>query len=177
MHYLIKEIIEAYIEDIDNNEFKDLYNTLNEYITHEQLVPLLTEALLTCGINPLDHLEYVPEYYMYDTDKLKTLSLREGIKSIGVGAFGEISSLNFVRLPASCKHVAAYAFANCYNLKKVIIDCPDTQFNNSAFYGATEITEIFYRGSKDQWYRLVHQVSEFQAPGILIHCSDGDLRL
>ena len=113
----------------------------------------------------------------YSNYNLEKIIFPNSLKRIAISAFEGCSKLKEVVLPSGVEEIADCAFKNCYNLKKVILDCPDTQFNNSAFYGATEITEIFYRGSKDQWYRLVHQVSEFQAPGILIHCSDGDLRL
>lgn len=176
MHYLIKEIIEAYIEEIDNNDFKELYSTLDGYISHEQLVPLLTETLLRVGINPLDHLEYIPPYYLYNNGLMKTLNIRAGIKSIGTCAFGENRELTYLKLPKSCKKIAAYAFSHCYKLKKIIIECPDMEINNTAFYASTEIEEITYYGTQEEWFRLVHQVSEFQAPDILIHCIDGDIK-
>lgn len=177
MHYLIKELIEAYIDEIDDNNFTFVYDRLNEYVSNDLLVPILTQEFKHAGIDPLNYVDVIPKYYLYNTQITQTLNIRPGIKAIGDHAFGSNDKLGLLRIPASCKRIGAWSFAHCYNLKKIIIDSPEMELNYLAFYACTEIYEITYAGTIEQWEKFFGNINELNAPDTLIHCINGDFKV
>ena len=67
----------------------------------------------------------IPYHFFYSVDNLEFLSLSEGLKVIGEGAFGDTYShdcpLTELVIPSSVEKIGGDAFAGCYNLKKLTI--------------------------------------------------------
>ena len=79
------------IELIDNNDWEAVYNNLLEQFTGRR-VGLFTEKILACGINPLDWLSYIPNYYLSCSTDISEFKVPDNIVYIGEHAF-ENSSL------------------------------------------------------------------------------------
>lgn len=74
MHKKISELIERYIDDIDQNNWEYIYDQLvnNKFHTAEQIC-LFTLHILNAGINPLLHMDYVPSGFLYNARHLGRL--------------------------------------------------------------------------------------------------------
>ena len=139
----------------------------------------LTAVLLSCGADPLQHMEYVPSFYceeiidgnfivpdnikQVDDDgfalcrNVKSIVLPEGLTDIGVDAFEDCVSLEKLYLPSTLKEVGAYAFWNCPRLT------------------------IYYNGTTNECFNKIdfdpRGTMEDGAPPIIVKCTDGELKL
>lgn len=95
--------------------------------------------------------------------KLKEVTLPSTLKEIGISAFDGCKSLNYINIPESVELVGAEAFcgsglvaldlknvstlgetsfANCENLKSVVIGAGTTKIPANAFFNCTALTEV-----------------------------------
>ena len=104
-------------------------------------VPWLShrEDITSLTIN--DGVTSIGDWAFYYCKSLEDVSLADSIASIGVRAFGETASLNFIKLPANLKTIGDYAF--CVSMiKSVTIPDSVTTIGNGAFLSAYEMTSI-----------------------------------
>lgn len=73
-------------------------------------------------------------YAFYECSNLTSLTLNEGLESIGDCAFYN-TGLSELTLPASVKFVERYAFDSCYSLRKLVLEGTDVQFLDYDPYG------------------------------------------
>lgn len=132
--------IEKHIDWIENNEFDKIYGTENQETFDRSE---LTQILLTVvGVDPLNHLNYIPENYLSESnikefvvpshidridpgafwrcEQLEKVKLPEGLISIKDDAFAECNKLTNINLPETLKYIAEDAFAETA-LKHVVI--------------------------------------------------------
>ncbi len=84
---------------------------------------------------------------------LESITILEGVKIIGWGAFADHPMLTEVTLPASVTSLAPDVFNNSPNLK-----------------------ELYFEGTKAEWSRITKGFSwKGNTPISVIHCSDGDI--
>ena len=76
------------------------------------------------------------------TDNLKTLTIPEGVTSIGDSAFSGYSGLTSVTIPSSVTSIGNHAFAGCYNLTAVTIPEGVTSIGDGSFYWCWSLTSI-----------------------------------
>lgn len=92
--------IENNIDLIDANDFDSIY--LNSIfigsLARELLRPRITQKFLSCDINPLKYMSYLPDYYS-DDRFIEEFTIPSNIKSIGT-----------------------YSLSRLYSLKKLIIE-------------------------------------------------------
>ncbi|MDO5433601.1 leucine-rich repeat domain-containing protein [Eubacterium sp.] len=70
----------------------------------------------------VEHAEKNVEDFQYANQaQLQSITITEGTKTIGVGAFFNCSALEKVKLPKSIKHLDHSCFSNCLALKKIEI--------------------------------------------------------
>lgn len=109
-----RSAIEDNIELIENNKFEELYDTK----IRASLVSEVTQILLDAGINPLEHMSYVPSLYLADNDDIKSITIPQHIYKICESAF-ETSSIEEVIIPESVYFIEPYAFGGCTRLKHI----------------------------------------------------------
>ena len=78
----------------------------------------------------------------FDGTSLTTISLPDGVTSIGRKAFDGCRSLISISIPNSVASMGNYAFADCINLTNIVIPDGVTSIGNSAFEGCTSLTSI-----------------------------------
>ena len=94
---------------------------------------------------------------MYDglggAEKLKKVTLLEGVENLGDFAFSNSQSLETIIIPHSVKEIGEIAFGHCISL-----------------------TDIYYAGTIEEWQQLVSDELSYEGtPSTLtVHCSDGD---
>jgi hypothetical protein len=73
---------------------------------------------------------------------MTTLTLDEGLKTVGPDAFTFCSSLTNVILPSSVTNIGEYAFEFCAALSNVAIPCAITEIQDGTFLGCTGLTNV-----------------------------------
>lgn len=150
-----QEIIEQYIDKIDNNDFKHMYeNVLIKYPV--DAICQFTEAMLEAKLDPLAHLDYVPAYYLYESENpniAEKLYLPEHITQVNAAAFYRCESIKSIYLPKACKEVFEFAFSYLPSLQNLEIRNPDIIMNSLCF--PSFISEIIFDGTLDQWIDFI----------------------
>ncbi len=83
----------------------------------------------------------------YLCTKLTSVTLPDGIASIGTYAFAYCYPLASVNIPDSVKTISSYAFSSCYGLKSIELPKSVTTISNYAFYYCAGLTSITFTTS------------------------------
>jgi len=81
------------------------------------------------------------------TLKITSVTIPNGVTSIGEGAFFGCISLTSVTIPASVTSIGNTAFLNCVNLKSVTIGSGVTSIGPAAFSGCPLIESVTLQGT------------------------------
>jgi hypothetical protein len=139
------------VTSIGDYAFSGCTNLNNIIIDNDKLTFTYNRSLL--NIFPIDNLSVtfkknVPDYALYsfwnqnNNTFLTSVTILEGVTSIGNSAFTSCNGLTSVTLPNSLTSIGNYAFGNCTNLTEITIPEGVTSIGNEAFYGCTGLTEI-----------------------------------
>jgi len=154
MSISLKEFIKNHRDDINSQSFEEIYDELNSSFLPAVDVGKFTELLYTCGVDPLEHLSKIPDFYAYKS-RFQSIVIPNNIISIGKGAFEDCVSLTSITIPDSVTSISNYAFSGC-----------------------TELKTINYAGSKEQWNSISKASNwNFNMTNYTIHCTDGDITL
>lgn len=74
----------------------------------------------------------LPSHIFYRCKSLEEITIPEGVKTIGTGAFME-SGIKRVIIPEGVTHITSSAFENCYQLEQVTLPDSIEIINNNAF--------------------------------------------
>lgn len=88
------------------------------------------QSLSSITLSP--ELESIEELTFYGCRNLRNISLPQNLKTIGDFAFWG-TSIDVLEIPASVSKIGNSAFAECKNLKKVVLNNPDISIAESAF--------------------------------------------
>ena len=87
-------------------------------------------------------------------DKITSITIPEGVTSIGNRAFSGCTSLTSITIPDSV-----------------------TSIGDSAFFDCTSLTPINYTGTIAQWNSITFGLRwNYNTPKYTIHCTDGDIK-
>ena len=75
-------------------------------------------------------------------NKLKTVNLKSGIKSIGSYAFRDCTVLDDIKLCSELETIGAYAFYNCGNLQSIEIPDNVTKIDNNTFENCSSLKSV-----------------------------------
>ena len=107
-------------------------------------------------------------------ERLTSITIPDGVTSIGTHAFSSCSALTYITIPDSVTSIGNYAFDSCSALTSITIpdsvtsigsstfeSCsaltsitiPDsvTSIGSSAFYGCSKLADVYYTGTQEQW--------------------------
>lgn len=116
-------------------------------------------------------------YAFFCCVELNELTLSEGLTVIGDHAFSGCTSLQSVIIPDGVETVEDYAFRNT-RLTSVSLPAGITSLGYRAFGDCPTLSEITYRGTKDQWNAIDKNAGCFGGSSVAtVHCSDGDIIL
>ncbi len=80
-------------------------------------------------------------WYSYRSS-IKSVTIGNGVTSIGYGAFSGCTSLNSITIPDSVTSIGDYAFENCDSLTSITIPNSVTSIGDYAFIYCTDLTSI-----------------------------------
>lgn len=81
-------------------------------------------------------------FYNQSADSLTTITLPEGLESIGTWAFGYLEHLTFINIPNSVTTIEADAFAGCTELESVVLGESLTGIGAQAFWKDSKLRYI-----------------------------------
>ncbi len=127
----IIEIIEEYEYLIEENEWEEIYYRLEE--EKIKIIGAFTEIMLSVGINPLEHLDSVPNGYLAEST-ITDIHIPKHITGIGKYAFSSSSLENITfEKDNQLTSIGAQAFYNTGNLKNITIPSSVTDIGDYAF--------------------------------------------
>ena len=164
----IRRFIKENWEDINENNFSELYrNLMTEDIGVEEYVSF-TKLLLAAGIDPLVYMEEVPPYYLYSSDvkevylpgnikeisenafdycrDLKKVTWSPNLEKIGKDAFID-SGIEEARLPSSLYLLGEGAFSGCKDLREIALPPHMHKIPEAAFSGCASLESIEIPGN------------------------------
>ena len=109
----LKKLIQDHQDEINNNEFDNLYADWTG------LTYMLTFVLLEAGIDPLETLGWVPNYYAKESTSITNIKLNDDIVAVGDQAFANCINLEHLFIPESVKEIGDWCFYGCKKLKEV----------------------------------------------------------
>ena len=151
----IKNFIQDHAEEIDNNDFSSIYNSIDEdFALNFYEVGELTKLFLLSGINPLDYMKWVPSNFLRSVKDIGQGTFQQcynlknvifettNIFKLVPHLFENCSSLTNIKLPDNLTGIGYACFADCKNL--AIIDLPSTinNIDNKAFIGCLNLKQI-----------------------------------
>ena len=102
-------------------DIKGIYDKLNSSTSSKvKYIGLFTQLLYSIDINPLDYLEYIPDFFL-DSASLVTIKIPNNIKSINNYAFYNCSKLASITIPDSVINIGEGAFAGYNKLQNIYI--------------------------------------------------------
>ena len=159
----IKKFIEENREDINENNFSELYrDLLAKDVTTEEYASF-TKLLLAAGIDPLLYMEKVPDCYLYASD-IREIYIPDSIKEIGRNAFDYCRDLKKVtwspnlekigneafidsgiveaRLPSGVYSLGRHVFSGCKDLREIALPSHMYKVPDAAFFGCSSLESI-----------------------------------
>lgn len=115
--YLDKYQIEYFysrLELLKENNYDDFY------YGYDGDVSRFTDLFLACGVNPLEHMTYVPRSFAQNLD-IESIEIPEGILYVDEYAFTDCWNLSIVKLSNSLEEINDAAFYNCVSLEEIEI--------------------------------------------------------
>ena len=117
-------------------------------------------------------------YKYVDWKKLKTVTIKDGVTSIGKYAFWYRTGLTSITIPDSVTSIGAGVFMDCTGLTSVTIGNGVTNIGGSAFANCTGLTSITYTGTKAQWNAISKELAwDYETGSYTIHCTDGNITI
>lgn len=147
----LQEFIEKNIHLIEGNNY-DVKTGLYGRAFSAHIEPgELTTALLTAGIDPLEHLDYIPWRYLSFNRDLKEFHIPENINAIGTGAFF-MSSIKTLYVPRSVTLFGEECFSSS-KIETIIFDGTRQDFMFVSDHGASnkQITVVTKDSTFDFW--------------------------
>ena len=176
MDKYVKEFIEENIDLIEENTTKAWEEIYRRYINTSKLNGELTTIFLSANINPLDYLDFIPDYYLYQAD-ISAFTIPKSIKDIGICAFTG-SMIEDISVPEGVTIIDDYAFDNCIYLQHVELPKSLKTMGSKVFGNCSNLKEIHYSGSKEDWWNMQRYGNWHEDSAITtVHCNDGDLKV
>lgn len=166
----IYKLLKHYGHDINNGNFKNIYNAVNElekyFSSIHLLTPYLSSLFLNSNINPLLYMDKVPAYYLADSN-IESIIIPNNITKIKHDAFGNCFYLSKVKLSDRLETIEANAFYDCPNLETIEIPKTIKHIEKDAF---PKLQYINYNGTKEEWKKIFFTNNFYEVP---INCTDG----
>lgn len=165
----IYALLKDYSYDINNENFKNIYNAVNDleksFSSIHLLTPYLSSLFLNSGINPLRYMNEVPAHYLAGSN-VESIIIPNNITKINHNAFRDCFYLSKVKLSDRLETIEEGAFYDCYRLQTIEIPKTVKTIKRNAF---PDLHYVDYRGTKQEWKNMLIANNFY---GIFINCID-----
>ncbi len=113
------------------------------------------------------------EYYR----SLTSITIGDGVTSIGDYAFGVCDSLTSITIPDGVTSIGRSAFSNCSSLTSITIPESVTSIGERAFRFCDSLTRIDFSGTVEQWQAITKGSwwNDGTPSTLTIYCMDGSI--
>ena len=87
----------------------------------------------------------------YECSGLTSITIPDGVTSIGAGAFSGCKGLTSITIPDNVTSIGYEAFSNCSGLTSITIPDGVTSIGEWAFSGCSSLTSVYYKGTAEEW--------------------------
>ena len=115
----IAQFLNRYEEDIDNDNFLQVYTRAANYFSLITDVGELTKIFNSVGINPLEHMKIVPMYYFSGSEEESIEITSPTVRALFDKSFALCPNLKNVSILRSVKLISTDAFKDCPNLQYI----------------------------------------------------------
>ena len=184
---------------IEDGNWLELYEEFPYPSGSGWICGVLTSLLMGAGINPLASLTEIPSYFFYNHDELTSFTVPSQITEIGDHAFGScrhlkeivfnknldvIGSASFegctsiitLDIPDSVSTIGHYAFSGCSRMMTIIFGHGLRYIGRNIYNTCNSLHMISYRGTKQEWRRVLIDGDNRRLRTMSIYCTDGVLR-
>ena len=199
MEQRLKEFLQNNKELIMGGNFFDLYTRCDQHYK-----PLLTKALIDCGLDPLMYFKKrIPNYYarfldlkevlipqhmvvigkeaFYRCDQLQNVVFMNDsdLEKIEEGAFGCCLALRSIKLPNGLTEIGNWAFYNCYDLTEIYLPKTVVKIGSRCFGNGMKPYNdriIHYDGTAQEFSNIEKGMCwNDKIEHLVVKCTDGDL--
>ena len=89
--------------------------------------------------------------FEWDADYAKTLTIQQGVTSIGAEAFSGLDRITSIRIPEGVATLGIGAFEDCAELACVSLPASLQSVGEEAFVGCGKLADVYYAGSPSMW--------------------------
>ncbi len=120
----------------------DYANWDNGFLYLENYLLDVDENTVAAECNLYSKTKLVASRAFYNCDKIKSVTMSNGVEHINTEAFYSCDNLESVKLSASLKKIEDSSFLSCPALTNIVIPKGVTAVEGKAFYGCSSLTEI-----------------------------------
>lgn len=134
-----------------------------------------TKIVIPAEYNGLP-VKYIDNEAFKNCTELKSVTLPEGLISIGNDAFYGCKKLTSIVIPESVDGIGVGAFYGCTVLRSVSFGRGVKSFDGGNFYDCYRLKDIYYSGTVEEWKAIFKYYGwDMNTPDYTVHCSDGDV--
>lgn len=165
----VETFIETFIDIIENNEFRLLYQKTETNLKSED-VGNLTQTLYKAGIDPLAHDVVIFGHFMFG-QPVDKFDIPDNISEIWDSAF-ENTAIDRLYIPPHVNYIGDHAFQNTFLNKLVIEERTSDLFIARNAFKNNEIDFIEFNGTSENWRQFVEVHNAFDEH-VLVMCQGG----
>ncbi len=143
---------------IDYRAFQDCFN-MTSVIIPDGVVIIESYAFYNCknlkSVEIPEGVKYISAEAFAYCNSLTDIILPDSVIEIYTAAFAHCNELTKFQFPSKIKWIADYIFNGCEKLNCVTIPNGVTMIYDYAFEGCTDLKDIYYMGSKQDWEKIV----------------------
>lgn len=149
-------VLPSGIVEIGDNAFEDCHS-LNQISLPDDLIVIGKWAFYNTGLSQLT----LPKGLIAIGDSafrncnISALKVPDSVDYIGSGAFAECSWLVKAELPDGFSLINSETFLWCERLTEIILPDSIKMVGDSAFSNCVSLTDVNYKGTQDQWNKVV----------------------
>ena len=138
------------------------------YKSHESCIytkdrtSLIAIAAGLTSVTIPDGITSIGDYLFDECRNLTNVTIPNSVTSIGNSAFSTCSSLTSISIPNGVTSIDSQTFYSCRSLTSVTIPAGVTSIGKSAFYGCDKLTTVNFKGSEEQWNAIT--ISDYNDP-------------
>lgn len=126
--------------NLNYNEYDNAYYLGSENNLYFILIKAKDTSITACKIN--DATKFIQCDAFSYCSELTSISIPEGVVSIGGGAFGYCTKLESIDIANSVSSIGSCAFYNCHNLESIEIPYGITEISGSMFQFCSKLEEV-----------------------------------
>ena len=118
---------------IEDENLAEVYAKL-----HRRFRKDLTEYLLSCGVQPDEYMNHLPERFLARST-IESYHIAPGVETISFNAFSGCKNLTTVTIPDTVTSLTGNTFESCTSLKSIVIPDSVTFLGCDLFYECTSL--------------------------------------